>query len=216
MKFCKNCGFQMNDADTFCSACGSPVDNIPAPAQEAAPVAEANTPVTEETAAPQAPQANQPVPPMPPIPPEANGQAPVPPPPPAFQQPIYQPPYPQPQPAPFDPNDHTAEFTPEDISSNKIIAMSAYLLGIPGIIIALLASHESPYAAFHVRESLKLTIAGILGAICCAILCIVFIGLFLLPVLAIVLLVVRIICFFNVCSGKAKNAPIVGNLPFFK
>ncbi len=212
MKFCKNCGFQMNDQDTFCSACGTPVENIPAPTQDTAPAADAVAPnVTPGVN--EAPQANEPIPQMPPMPPEANGQAPVPPPP--YQQPMYQP-YPQPQPVPFDPNDHTAEFTAEDISTNKIIAMAAYLLGIPGIIIALLASHDSPYAAFHVRESLKLTIAGILGAICCAILCIVFIGLFLLPVLAIVLLVVRIICFFNVCSGKAKSAPIVGNLPFFK
>lgn len=198
MKFCKNCGFQMNDADTFCSACGVPVDNIPAPTQDAAPVSDA---VVND-----APQTNEPVAP-------ANSQAPVPPPL-VYQQPMYQPPYPQP--VPFDPNDHTAEFTAEDISKNKIIAMAAYLLGILGVIIALLASHDSPYAAFHVRESLKLTIVGILGAICCGILCIVFIGLFLLPILAIVLLIVRIICFFNVCSGKAKNAPIVGNLSFFK
>ncbi len=195
MKFCKNCGFQMNDADVFCSACGLAVDNIPAPTQDA-----------PETTAPNAENANQPVPP------EVNSQPPVMPQQ-AYQQPMYQP---YPQPVVVDPNDHSAEFTAEDISKNKIIAMAAYLLGIPGVIIALLASHDSPYAAFHVRESLKLTIAGILGGICCGILCIIFIGLFLLPILCIVLLVVRIICFFNVCAGKAKTAPIVGNLPFFK
>ena len=37
-----------------------------------------------------------------------------------------------------DPKDHTAEFDPEDIADNKVIAMAAYLLGTLGIIIALM------------------------------------------------------------------------------
>lgn len=54
------------------------------------------------------------------------------------------------QPAPnvippmVDPADHTAEFTKEDISQNKIMAMAAYILGTVGIIIALLAAPQSP------------------------------------------------------------------------
>ena len=31
-----------------------------------------------------------------------------------------------------------------------------------------------------------------------------------------IIFVVRIICFFQVASGKAKDAPIVGSLPFLK
>ena len=31
-----------------------------------------------------------------------------------------------------------------------------------------------------------------------------------------ILFVVRIICFFQVCSGKAKDAAIIGKLPFLK
>ena len=45
--------------------------------------------------------------------------------------------------------DHTAEFDPQDISDNKVYAMLCYLAGTLGIIIALLASHESPYLRFH-------------------------------------------------------------------
>ena len=34
--------------------------------------------------------------------------------------------------------DHTAEFDAKDISDNKVIAMLAYLLGLVGVVIALL------------------------------------------------------------------------------
>ena len=39
----------------------------------------------------------------------------------------------------------------------------------------------------------------------------------ILGALAIVVIyVVRIICFFQVCSGKAKDAALIGSLPFLK
>ena len=56
--------------------------------------------------------------------------------------------------APYvDPKDHTAEFTPQDISEHKVFAMLPYLLGTIGIIIALLAAKDSKYIMFHVREA---------------------------------------------------------------
>ena len=64
--------------------------------------------------------------------------------------------------APVDPYDHTAEFDQKDISDNKVFAMIAYLIGTMGIIIALLASHKSPYAMFHVRQALKFTVLSTL------------------------------------------------------
>lgn len=75
------------------------------------------------------------------------------------QQPVYQQPVYPPQPA-YDPADHTAEFDPEDVSQNKVIAMAAYILGTVGIIIALLAAPQSKYAAFHSRQALKLDIVS--------------------------------------------------------
>ena len=75
--------------------------------------------------------------------------------------------------------DHTAEFDPKDISDNKVFAMLGYLLGIFGIIISLLASRTSEYTMFHVRQALKF-MAGVLG-------------------------VIKIICFFQICQGKAKE-----------
>ena len=48
----------------------------------------------------------------------------------------------------YDPYDHTSEFDPRDISANKVVSMLCYLLSWIGIIIALLAAGNSPYAAF--------------------------------------------------------------------
>ena len=41
-------------------------------------------------------------------------------------------------------------------------------------------------------------------------------GLYCGAVCIAILFVVRIICFFQVCSGKAKDAAIIGKLPFLK
>ena len=131
---------------------------------------------------------------------------------PNFQQPGYQqPPYMYQQ-AP-DPKDHTAEYDPKDISDNKVFAMSAYLLGTLGTIIALLAAQKSPYAMFHVRQALKISMCEILLVI---IAIIPVVGWIFSGVCTIILMVVRIILFFNVCHGKAKDAPIVGSLGFMK
>lgn len=131
------------------------------------------------------------------------------------QQPVYQQPvYPQ-QPV-YDPADHTAEFDPEDISQNKVIAMAAYILGTVGIIIALLAAPQSKYAAFHSRQALKLDIVSTLLLIVSAVLAFTFIVPIAGAVCIAILFVVRIICFFQVCSGKAKDAAIIGKLPFLK
>jgi len=67
----------------------------------------------------------------------------------------------RPAPAPkpvYDPYDHTAEFDPKDISDNKVVAMLVYLMGWIGIVIALLAAPQSPYAGFHSRQALKFVV----------------------------------------------------------
>lgn len=128
------------------------------------------------------------------------------------QQP-YQYQYAQPIP---DPKDHTSEFEANDISDNKVISMCAYLLGLVGIFIALLAAPQSPYAAFHVRQSLKMTIVETLLMICAAVLAFTII----VPIAAVICLgivfVLRVIMFFNVAGGKAKECPIISGLGFLK
>lgn len=117
---------------------------------------------------------------------------------------------------PKDEFDHTAEFDPKDISDNKVIAMLTYLLGIIGVFIAIIAAKESRYAAFHVRQSLKFTVVEILLVICASILAFTFIVPLAAVIMLAVLFVIKIICFFQICSGKAKEPAIIRSLKFLK
>ncbi len=112
-----------------------------------------------------------------------------------------------------DPYDHTAEFTAADISGNKVVAMLPYVMGWIGIIIALLAAPTSPYAAFHVKQALKIQVCMILGVFLCII---PILGWIAYGALAIALVVVQLICFFSICSGKAKEPAIVKSLGFLR
>ena len=137
MAFCEKCGAQIPENGTFCAACGAPV------AAQAQPTRTPEQPAAQ----PQAPEQQ----PQPPVYPQQ----------PVYQQPVY------PQQPVYDPADHTAEFDPEDVSQNKVIAMAAYILGTVGIIIALLAAPQSKYAAFHSRQALKLDIVSTLSRSLC-------------------------------------------------
>ena len=129
------------------------------------------------------------------------------------QPPQYQQQYAQ---SAYDPYDHTAEFDPKDISDNKVFAMLVYLMGTIGIIIALLASHASPYAMFHVRQGLKLTVVNMLLAIIMLILIWTIIVPFVCGIAFAVMFVINIICFFQVCGGKAKEPAIINKLGFLR
>lgn len=114
--------------------------------------------------------------------------------------------------------DHTAEFDPQDVHDNKIFAILCYIMGIVGVIVALLArnSVNSPYLSFHIKQALKITITTILVGVISGLLawtCIVPIA---GMVCIVILEVVSIICFFQTCSNKSVEAPIVRSLPFLK
>lgn len=115
-----------------------------------------------------------------------------------------------------EPTDHTAEFDAADISQNKVLAMVSYLMGWIGIVIALLASSTSPYTAFHVKQALKIQICNALLGIIAAVLAITVIVPIAAAVCIAILSIVNIICFFQVCSGKAKEPAIVSKLGFLK
>ncbi len=121
--------------------------------------------------------------------------------------PVYQ------QPVAADPYDHTAEFDPRDISDNKCFAMLIYLMGTIGIIIALLASKDSPYLKFHIRQAIKLTVCSILLPILAII---PVLGWIVMCVGYVIIFVVKIIAFFSICGGYAKEAAIVRNIDFLK
>jgi uncharacterized membrane protein len=118
-------------------------------------------------------------------------------------------------PAPVaDPSDHTAEYDPADISANKVKAMLCYLLGVGGVILAALTGTKSDYVDFHVREVLKITVLELLVCFAVAILCWTIIVPFAGFVCLAILYVVRIIGFFKVCKGQAKELPIVKAFKF--
>ena len=133
---------------------------------------------------------------------------------PQYQAPQYQQPMSQYTQIMVDPADHTADFDAEDIKANKVIAMSAYMLSVLGILIALLAAPESKYAGFHARQALKLEIVNVLVGLVTAVLCWTIIVPIVGGIAVIALLVVRIILFLQVCKGQAKDAPIISKLSF--
>ena len=112
--------------------------------------------------------------------------------------------------------DHTSEFDPRDISANKVVSMLCYLLGWIGVIIALLAAGNSAYAAFHVRQALKFTVIEILLGIVTILLCWTIIVPLCAVVLLIALIVVKIIAFFQICEGKAKEPYIIRSFGFLR
>ena len=149
MKFCPQCGTQLDDAAVVCTNCGA---NL----------------------APQAP--------------------------------VYA--------APVIPDyDHTAEFTPQEISDGKVFGLAIYLLGFIGVIIALLGSRDNKFVSFHIRTWLKLQIVSV---ICLLLLIIPFLGWIACPICLFIIFILSIICFFNVCNGTAIDPAIIRGFGFLK
>ena len=112
--------------------------------------------------------------------------------------------------------DHTSDFKEEDISRNKVIAMAAYMLGAIGVVIALIAGKDSPYADFHMRQGLKIAIIEAVLAVISVLLCWTLIVPGAAAICMIILMVVRLICFVSVCKGKAVEPPILRSFGFLK
>ena len=91
--------------------------------------------------------------------------------------------------------------------------MLPYLMGAMGLIIAILLANTSKYVSFHVRTALKFTVVETLLAF---VMIIPFLGWIAYSVCVTICLVLRIIAFFQVCKGKAKDPAIIGGLGFLK
>lgn len=113
-----------------------------------------------------------------------------------------------------DPYDHTEEYEEKDISEHKLYAMLVYLLDVVGVILALLAVKDSEYVRFHIRQSLKFTVLETLLAMAALVLCWTFVVPIAAAVAAVVLAVVKVVCFIHVCKGKAREAAIVRSIGF--
>ena len=93
--------------------------------------------------------------------------------------------------------------------------MLIYLTGFIGIIIALLAAKESPFAMFHIRQGVKLSVASAATVLAMAVLSFTFIVPIAAAIFLLVLEVVKIICFFNASKGTAIEVPIIRGIAMF-
>ena len=110
--------------------------------------------------------------------------------------------------------DYTDQFDPNDIASNKVMGVLAYLFVL--VLIPLFAAKNSPFARFHANQGLILFVAElalwvisallggipVLGTIITICVNILDVALFVLMILGIV----------NVVSGKAKDLPLIGKI----
>lgn len=123
-----------------------------------------------------------------------------------------------PQPVPVaapavDPFDHTAEYDAKDISENKVIALCPYVFSVLGVIVALLATRESRYVAFHAKQALKIYVCYALATFVNVV---PLLGQIAYAVISVLVVIAIIAGFFNVCNGKAKEAMFVRGLGFLK
>lgn len=162
---------------------------------------------------------------------------------PQYEQPQQaQPQYSRPQTAAYQPWDRTSEFDPKDISDNKAVCMLIYLIPSLGVIIAFLSSSTSPYAGFHARQGIKILVLELIVVIISSLLSplilpslLLSIGasgglntiaplagmgvLIILIVIAVLVMyalifIIRVISFFSICKGNAKEPPIIRSLKF--
>ena len=114
--------------------------------------------------------------------------------------------------------DFTEEFEQEDIASNKVMGILAYLSWL--VLIPLFAAKESKYARFHVNQGIVLAIVeiiswvvfGLLGSIPGIGWLFSIIG-WLVSLACLGLAVFGII---NVANGKAKELPLIGGIRILK
>ena len=118
--------------------------------------------------------------------------------------------------------DSTSEFSQQDINSNKVMAILAYL-GIL-VLVPIFAAKDSKFARFHANQGLVLFLAEIAFYIVLTIVSAIILAIswklyFIITILSlvwIVFLVLAIIGIINAAQGKAKPLPLVGNMQILK
>ena len=118
-------------------------------------------------------------------------------------------------PAPVvDQYDHTAEFSAEDVSENKLLAAVIYVSSILGIIAQ--SSRKSKYLDFHIKQGLKSFVVmfflGVIGAVL-SWTCIFAIA---AAVCEVIVLVCNYICLFKSLANKSIEIPVIRSLGFLK
>lgn len=187
MRICSNCGHPISDDAVFCNNCGT---RVAAGQPQPQPQSQQNADQGQQAGYNQNQQYTY-----------QNGP----------QGGAYVPP-------PADRYDHTGRFSQKEVSEGKVWAMCGYLFGLVGVVIALLASisGRSAYINFHVRQAVKFCVVNVLLMIVVLVLCWTVIIPIAGAVCEVIILVIRIICFFQVCFGKSKEPVIIRSLGFLR
>ena len=99
---------------------------------------------------------------------------------------------------------------PQPIEEGKLYAILAYVLGLIGFIIVLVAKKDDRFAMFHARQSLILFIGYVIAWILIAF--IPLLGWIVGSLLMIALFVLWIMGIINAASGAEKKLPVIGDL----
>lgn len=114
--------------------------------------------------------------------------------------------------------DTTAEYAPEDIQNNKVMAILAYLSWL--VLIPLIAAKDSKFARFHCNQGIVLAIIEIvIWAIFGALSFIPLVGwIFIIinSVLSLGCFALAVIGIINAANGKAKELPLIGHIKLLK
>ncbi len=107
--------------------------------------------------------------------------------------------------------DTTAEYAPDDIEKNRIMAIFAYL-GLL-FLIPLFVAKESPFARYHTNQGILLFIIQFVGSLCGAI---PFIGWFVAAAANVFCVLLIVLGIINVVKGQAKELPLIGKYRILK
>lgn len=115
--------------------------------------------------------------------------------------------------------DFTAQFDPQDIQNNKVMALLAYLGFL--FLIPLLAAPNSKFARFHANQGIVLFIFEAVAGVVTGIICVIpvagwIIGGILSSAVGIFGLVLMILGIVNAVNGQAKQLPLIGGITLLK
>lgn len=107
--------------------------------------------------------------------------------------------------------DTTQDFDPEDINTNKVMAILCYL-GIL-IVVPFISAKDSKFVKYHLNQGLILLLLGIAIGI---VGCIPVVGSILNGVGGLVCLILMVIGILNAARGEAKELPVIGRYTIYK
>ena len=99
---------------------------------------------------------------------------------------------------------------PNDVQSNKVMAILAYIL----FFVPLLAARNSPFAMYHANQGLVLFIIVVAAQVVLTV--IPFIGFILYPIVFLATLGFMIVGIINAANGQRKPLPFIGNIQLIK